>query len=120
MEQQHSNNWFNVNLGRGYSRDDVKNIVREVRALFVDNLYPQGDRKQKAQIKVTIDAYGQYHIYLNHQALQFILIFASRLRDAAVKQESKECPPEVPDFLRWDEKQSSGSKPVRAETGSPI
>ena len=105
--------WVSINLGLGVSREDVINITREVRGLFIDELHPNGDRKKKAQLKVTRDRYGQYHIYLNQQALLFIMLFASKLRDTAVKQAATdECPPDVPDFLRWDKPSGPvGSKP---------
>lgn len=104
--------WVNVNLGLGVSREDVKNIAREVRGLFIPELVPNGDRKKKAQLKVTLDSYGQYHIYLNRQALLFIMLFASKLQDTAIKQAAaQDCPPEVPEFLRWGGKPTEGSTP---------
>lgn len=103
--------WVNINLGLGVDREGVTNIAREVRGLFVDNVYPNGERQGKAQLKVTRDSLGQYHVHLNQQALLFILLFASRLMDQRKQATIGECPAEVPEFLRWAEKPAGDLKP---------
>lgn len=94
--------WTDVNLGR-LSREEAVNIAREVRKLwmYAGDICPGGVVSAKATLKVTLDKSGQYHFWLNSQALVSILMFAKNMPAAPVKQ-ATECPPEVPDFLRWD------------------
>lgn len=103
--------WIDITLGR-ISEAEAKNIARELRQLwlYVDTVYPGGDLKRGARLKITKDNAGQYHFYLNRQALVFILLFCKNLPKHQVNvTEPVECPPEVPDFLRWD--RPSDSKP---------
>ena len=88
--------------------EQVKNIARELRYLWrhLEMIYPNGDRKQRAQLKVTRDRFGQYHFYLNHQAIKIILLLLKDVPGMAdIRKQAmidRPCPPEVPDFLRWD------------------
>lgn len=111
--------YININMGR-LSREEAANIAREMRYIwrYLENVYPNGDKQSRAQLKVTLDSFGQYHFYLNHQAMKLILFYAKDIPGpiAAGKQatgsksgELPDCPPEVPDFLRWDK--PSGSTP---------
>ena len=107
--------WTNVNIGRR-SKEQVVNIAREIKALwrFSGDIRPNGDRKKVAQLKVTIDSFGQYHIYLNHQALKLMLLSVKDIVDLLPigKQATPglpPCPPEVPDCLRWGEPDCSES-----------
>lgn len=111
MEAQHNSDWVNVNIGR-LSKEQVANVVREARRLVakLENVWPQGDSKQRGQLKVTLDKFGSYHIYLNHQALVCILLFARDIEDPNKRPDESTCPPDVPDFLRWDK--PSDSTPV--------
>lgn len=76
-----------INVGR-LSESEVANISREVRGLWrnLQNVYPNGDKNQRAQLKVTRDSYGQYHFYLNHHALQLILLFCKNMPDPLSEQ----------------------------------
>lgn len=111
-----STEWANICLGR-LSKDEAANIAREIRYLwrYLEDVQPNGDRKKVAQLKVTIDEFGQYHFYLNQQALRYLLLLAKNIPNPNPTPTSKQatelpdCPPEVPDFLRWDG--SAGSKP---------
>ena len=100
-------------MGR-LTKDQAANIAREMRYLwrYLENLYPNGDRRSRAQLKVTIDTFGQYHFYLNQQAMRMILFYAHNIPDPnPIKRRGTEfpvCLPEVPDFLRWDESSSAG------------
>jgi hypothetical protein len=94
--------WIKVTIGN-LNDQEVKNIAREIRGLIdkLHNVYPNGDRTQRGQMKVTRDQSGQYCFYLNHQALVCMLLFCKDLAHPFLKQEPTGCPPEVPDFLRW-------------------
>ncbi len=106
--------YININMGR-LSREEAANIAREMRYLwrYLENVLPGGDRRSAPSLKVTLDTFGQYHFYLNHQAMKLILFYAKDIPGpvAASKQATglPDCPPEVPDFLRWDK--PSGSTP---------
>lgn len=104
--------WTNVNIGH-LSKEQVANVVREARRLIdkLSNVWPQGDSKQRGQLKVTLDKCGSYHIYLNHQALVCLLLFCKDWNNENKKRESTGCPPNVPNFLRWDKPSSEDSKP---------
>ena len=108
--------WVNINVGR-LTKEEAANIAREARALIskLENVWPQGDSKQRGQMKVTLDRSGQYHFYLNHQALVCILLFCKDIENPLQQKKSTECPPEVPDFLRWGSHESSGSTSVSTE-----
>jgi hypothetical protein len=113
VAEQDFRNWTNVNVGR-LSKDRAANIARECRIAIgrLSDVWPQGDSKQRGQMKVTLDQFGQYHFYLNHQALVCILLFMKDIENPLVKPHSDECPPNVPEFLRWGQPDlSSGSKP---------
>lgn len=91
--------YVDINVGR-ITREELANIVREVRSLWrnLDNVYPGGDRQAKANIKATLDRYGQYHIWLNHQALVFVMLFCKDIpKQTLVKQST--APPMPADFL---------------------
>lgn len=110
-----SEDWVDVNVGR-ISREKVANIARELRQLWsgMDNVWPQGDRNRRAQLRVTLDRFQQYHVYLNQQALLFIVMKCKDIPNPVSKQATADsvCPPEVPDFLRWEPKaQPTGSTP---------
>lgn len=106
--------YIDINMGR-LSREQAVNIAREMRYLwrYAENIYPNGDRKAAADLKVTLDSFGQYHFYINHMALKLVMFHLHDIRDlVAGKQataQERDCPPEVPDFLRWDK--PSGSTP---------
>lgn len=104
-------------MGR-LTKEQASNIAREMRYLwrYLENVYPNGDRKAAAQLKVTIDSFGQYHFYLNHQAMYLILLNAKDIPGQLKKNKQATsdvpCPPEVPDFLRWGKPSAhSDSKP---------
>lgn len=107
--------YISINMGR-LTHEQAANIAREMRYLwrYAETIYPNGDRKAGPDLKVTKDRYDQYHFYFTHQALKLVMMHLSDVRDiVAGKQateQSKDCPPEVPDFLRWDK--PSGSTPV--------
>lgn len=100
---QEHNNWTNINVGR-LSKQQVANIAREARVLInkMSDVWPQGDSKQRGQMKVTLDSSGSYHFYLNHQALVCLLLFMKDVDHPFVKPAATECPANVPAFLRWD------------------
>lgn len=112
MAEPDISTWTNVNVGR-LSKDRAANIARECRTVIdrLSNVWPQGDSQQRGQLKVTLDKFGQYHFYLNHQALVCILLFMKDIENPLAKPPSTECPPEVPSFLRWESHESSGSQP---------
>lgn len=98
--------FININMGR-LTKEQASNIAREMRYLwrYSENIYPNGDRQARPQLKVTLDRYEQYHFYLNHQAMKIILLYAKDIPGPMQKSKQStptECPPEVPDFLRWD------------------
>lgn len=104
-------------MGR-LTHDQAANIAREIRYIwrYLEDVRPQGDLKAVAKLKVTKDTNGQYHFYLNHQAIKYLLMYAKDIPGPIMQrreQGSKECPPEVPDFLRWDSRGSAGSPPVQ-------
>ncbi len=105
--------YIDINMGR-LTHEQAVNIARQLRYLwrYQENIYPNGDRKAAANLKVTKDTFGQYHFYINHMALKLIFFHLADIY-AEVKQKTEldpsYCPPEVPDFLRWDT--SSGSTP---------
>lgn len=99
-----SNVWTDINVG-AITREEAKNIARELRRVWsgVSNVYPGGDRKKVAQLKVTLDSFKQYHFWLNEQALVCVLLFCKNIQDPSKQTtDPNYCPPEVPDFLRWD------------------
>lgn len=101
--------WVNINMGR-ISKDEASNIAREVRGMVdpLSNVYPQGDKKKRGQIKITLDNYGQYHFYLNQRALVYLLTFMKNIKSPIKKQDDMAiCPPETPDYLRWDKPSDS-------------
>ncbi len=97
---------FKINMGR-LTKDQASSIARELRYFwrYLENVYPNGDKKQRPQLRATIDRYGQYHFYINSRALQIILHsvkdFPDPIKQAARASMMQECPPEVPKFLRW-------------------
>lgn len=103
--------FIKLNMGR-LTKEQASNIAREMRYIwrYLENVYPNGDRQSRAQLRVTIDTYGQYNFYLNHQAMKLILFYAKDIPGPIVKAKEqdrdRECPPEVPDFLRWDDQSS--------------
>lgn len=103
--------WINVCVGH-LPVEQVANIAREVRDrwAYFNNWYPNGDRKQRAQLKVTRDRFGQYHIYINRYGLKLLLLFAKDVPGPVEQATIESCPPEVPEFLRW-RSASSGSTP---------
>lgn len=105
--------YIDINMGR-LSRDQAANIARQMRYLwrYQENIYPNGDRKARAQLKVTLDNYGQYHFYFTPFAMKLIMFHFADIYDAVTGKQATDpsyCPPEVPDFLRWDT--PSGSTP---------
>lgn len=112
--------FVNVVIGHR-SKEEVANIAREIRALwrFTGDIRPNGDRHKCAQLKVTRDSFGQYHIYLNHQALALMLLSVRKITELlpigkqSTTSAETPCPPEVPECLRWGEPSCSGpdSKP---------
>lgn len=102
--------FININMGR-LSREQASNVARELRYLwrYLETVYPQGDKKQAPQLKVTLDHSGSYHFYLNHQALKLILFYTKDIPGPLnlARTAKPECPPEVPDFLRWDKPSDS-------------
>lgn len=62
------------------SEAGVRNIVRELRSLwmYLDDVHP------RAQVKVTKDPRG-YNIYVNGRALQYIMLFCSKLKPLEIK-----------------------------------
>lgn len=110
--------YININMGC-LTREQAANIAREMRYIwrYLENVYPNGDRKAAPSLKVTLDSFGQYHFYLNHQAMKLILFYAKDIPGplAAGKQATqsqlRECPDDVPDFLRWGPRSTEGSTP---------
>lgn len=105
--------YIDINMGR-LTHEQAANIAREMRYLwrYADKIYPNGDRKAVADLKVTKDTYGQYHFYFNHMALKLVMFRLAEIYDLTKGKQATglpDCPPEVPDFLRWDT--SSGSTP---------
>lgn len=103
--------WIKIRMGR-LSEEQAANIAREIRTLIdkLANVYPQGVRERRGQMKVTRDDSG-YYFYLNHQALFCILLFCKDIPHPFKKTDEGECPPDVPSFLRWDQHAPSDSKP---------
>lgn len=98
--------FIKLNMGR-LTKEQASNIAREIRYLwrYLETVYPNGDKQSRAQLRVTIDRYGQYNFYLNHQAMKLILFYAKDIPGPMRKDKQTTtpvCPPEVPDFLRWD------------------
>lgn len=107
--------YIDINMGR-LSREEAVNIAREMRYLwrYAENIYPNGDKKSRADLKVTLDTFGQYHFYINHMAFKLVMVhlkdIAGPIREGKqVTPGLPDCPAEVPDFLRWDT--PSGSTP---------
>ena len=106
--------FINVNMGR-LTHEQASNIAREIRELwkYLGDVRPQGDRHAVAQLKVTKDSFDQYHFYLNHQAIKYLLMYAKNIPGPIAERKElsqKECPPQVPDFLRWGERSGSTSE----------
>lgn len=61
-------------------KEKLLNIVREIKQLWIysENIWPNGDRKQRPQLKATCDKHGQYSIWLNAQGLTYL---ATRFQD---------------------------------------
>lgn len=87
------NNYTKIYLGN-LELDEVRNIVREIKGLwrYLDNVYPNGSRKDKADIKITRDKFGQYHAHMNPQALTFTLLFCKNLQAQAVIKQTTDKP----------------------------
>lgn len=104
--------YIDINMGR-LTHEQAVNIARQMRYLwrYQENIYPNGDRKAGANLKVTKDSFEQYHFYINHMALKLVMFhLADIYAEIKGKQATTDyCPPEVPDFLRWDT--PSGSTP---------
>lgn len=96
-----ASNWTDINVGR-ISREEAVNMAREVRKLWIyaGDICPGGVVSDRATLKVTLDKSGQYHFWLNNQALVSMVTFAKNI--PAPVEQATVCPPEVPDFLRWD------------------
>lgn len=103
--------WTNVNIGR-LQKTQAANIVRELKGALsrLDNVYPQGDRTRRAQYRVTLDRTGCYHIYLNRMAILCLLLYLKDVPHPFLKQDDT-CPDDVPDFMRWESHENSGSIP---------
>jgi hypothetical protein len=112
---------INVNMGR-LTHEQAANIARELRYIwrYLEDIRPNGDLHAAVKMKVTKDENGQYHFYLNQQAIKYLLMYAKDIPGpiAQKRAESPDCPPEVPDFLRWDSRGSEGSKSAPTVPGS--
>lgn len=122
----HPHDTFKINMGR-LTHEQAATIARELRRFwqYTENIYPQGDKKRRPQLKVTRDKFGQYQFYLNSSAISHVLIHLKDIPEPVLGKQAThrqhqsqdhpgdlpECPPEVPDFLRWDGRSSSGSTP---------
>ena len=98
--------WTKIYIGQ-VSRAELANIVREVKYLwrYLDNVWPSGDRKKLPQIKAAVDKSGQYSIWMNAQALTYLLLFCKDIPGAlSTRPKEPGCPPELPECLRWDSK----------------
>lgn len=80
--------------------EEVRNIVREIKSLWsgLDNVWPAGKKAERAQIKVTRDAYNQYYVWMNDQALTYTLLFAKKIKPSEVPKSPEK--PMPPGFLR--------------------
>lgn len=87
-----------IMLGR-LELEQVKNIVREIKMLwqYLDNVWPNGDRKQLPDIKVTRDNAGQYYAHMNERALTYMLLYCRNLPKIELPQKDAVTMP--PDFL---------------------
>lgn len=97
---------ININVGR-ITREEAENIAREVRDRwrYLGDVRPNGDIKQRANLRVTVDSFGQYHFYLNHQAVKQLLLHCKDIPDPyplpGKQATTMDCPDDVPEFLRW-------------------
>lgn len=104
--------WVNVNVGQ-LDKTKLANLVRETRCAVgrLDNVWPQGDSSRRAQVRVTRDQFGSYHIYLNQMALFCLLLYLKDVPHPFIKQDDS-CPDDVPEFMRWGERALSDSEPA--------
>ena len=99
-----NNEWTEIFLGH-ITKDKLDNIARELRIIWAryGDIRPNGDRKKRANLKASIDKYGCYHLYLNQQALQFIMLSIRDVEEFSLGKQLTipPCPPEVPECLHW-------------------
>lgn len=98
------NEWTEIFLGR-ITQESLGNIARELRVIWAryGDIRPNGDRKKRANLKASIDKYGCYHLYLNKQAIEFVMLSIRHVADLSLDKQLTvpPCPPEVPECLRW-------------------
>lgn len=86
-----------IMLGR-LEIDEVKNIAREIKMLwhFLEDVWPNGDRRQLPDIQVTRDPHGQYWAYVNDRGLTYILLYCKNFPDPRSVLEYKKASSEKP------------------------
>lgn len=87
--------WTKISLGR-VPIEQVRNIARTIKMLWhnLEDVWPNGDRKQRPQMKFTKDKNEQCYLWLNPRALSLVMLNLAEVPDLLEKKDAgAEMPP---------------------------
>lgn len=81
--------WTKISLGR-VEIERLRNISRTIKMLWhnLEDVWPNGDRKQRPQLKFTKDKNEQCYLWLNARALSLVMLNLGDVPDLLEKKDA--------------------------------